>query len=111
MIAELEIPQECTFGSLDLPHELSMIPPSSNGYYDVELLSFVTKKESWDMQIEEKVEEADKMKEEGNALFKAGKHEGASNRYEKAARFIGCGTSFGEKEKAVQRTECDLQLE
>ena len=41
-------------------------------------------KESWDLnKAEEKIEAAGKKKEEGNVLFKAGKYERASRRYEK----------------------------
>lgn len=40
-------------------------------------------KESWDMNTTEKIEAAGKKKEEGNALFKAGKYLRASKRYEK----------------------------
>ena len=40
-------------------------------------------KESWDMNTEEKIEAAGKKKEEGNALYKAGKYAKASKRYEK----------------------------
>lgn len=40
-------------------------------------------KESWDMNVTEKIEAAGKKKEEGNALFKAGKYARASKRYEK----------------------------
>ena len=40
-------------------------------------------KESWDMNTQEKIEAAAKKKEEGNALFKAGKYGRASKRYEK----------------------------
>lgn len=40
-------------------------------------------KESWDMDTAEKIEAAGKKKEEGNALFKAGKYLRASRRYEK----------------------------
>ncbi|RYQ87559.1 hypothetical protein Ahy_B09g095077 [Arachis hypogaea] len=40
-------------------------------------------KESWDLNTPKKIEAAGKKKEEGNALFKAGKYERASKRYEK----------------------------
>lgn len=41
-------------------------------------------KESWDLNTaEEKIEAAGKKKEEGNILFKAGKYDRASRRYEK----------------------------
>lgn len=42
-------------------------------------------KESWDLNTQEKIEAAGKKKEEGNALFKSGKHERASKRYEKVS--------------------------
>ena len=48
-------------------------------------------KESWDMNTAEKIEAAGKKKEEGNALFKAGKYERASKRYEKV---YFCSQSF-----------------
>ncbi|QHO20163.1 Peptidyl-prolyl cis-trans isomerase [Arachis hypogaea] len=40
-------------------------------------------KESWDMETPEKIEATGKKKEEGNALFRAGKYAKASKRYEK----------------------------
>lgn len=46
----------------------------------------IQEKESWDMNTEEKIEAAGKKKEEGNALFKAGKYTRASKRYEKVNR-------------------------
>ncbi|GAB2288797.1 70 kDa peptidyl-prolyl isomerase [Dionaea muscipula] len=46
-----------------------------------------------------KIEAAGKKKEEGNALFKAGKYTRASKRYEKAAKYIEYDTSFGDEEK------------
>lgn len=51
------------------------------------------------MNTPEKIEAAGKKKEEGNALFKAGKYARASKRYEKAAKFIEYDTSFSEEEK------------
>lgn len=39
-------------------------------------------KEYWDMNTEERIKAARKKKEEGNALFKAGKYLRASKRYE-----------------------------
>lgn len=49
----------------------------------VTCLSSLQEKESWDMNTAEKIEAAGKKKEEGNALFKAGKYARASKRYEK----------------------------
>ncbi|KAK4492181.1 hypothetical protein RD792_002979 [Penstemon davidsonii] len=82
-VALLIIASEYAFGSSETQQELATIPPNSTVYYDVELISFDKEKESWDMNTEEKIEAAGKKKEEGNALFKAGKYVRASKRYEK----------------------------
>ncbi|XP_058076364.1 70 kDa peptidyl-prolyl isomerase-like [Magnolia sinica] len=62
------------------------------------------------MNNEEKIEATGK-KEEGNALFKAGKYAKASKRYEKAAKFIEYDNTFSEEEKKkskVQKVTCNL---
>lgn len=79
--------------------ELAVVPPKSTLIYEVELVSFVKEKESWDMNTAEKIEAAGKKKEEGNALFKVGKYFRASKKYEKAAKYIEYDTSFSEEEK------------
>lgn len=98
-IALVIIQPEYAFGSSGSPQELTTVPPNSTVYYEVELLSFVNEKESWDLNTQEKIEAAGKKKEEGNALFKAGKHERASKRYEKAIRYIEYDSSFSDEEK------------
>ncbi|KAL3828933.1 hypothetical protein ACJIZ3_017735 [Penstemon smallii] len=98
-VAVLTIAPEYAFGSSESKQELATVPPNSTVYYDVELVSFIKDKESWDMSTEEKIEAAGKKKEEGNALFKAGKYLRASKRYEKAAKYIEYDTNFSEEEK------------
>lgn len=98
-VALLTIAPEYGFGSSESKQELATVPPNSTLYYEVELVSFDKEKESWDMNTEEKIEAAGKRKEEGNALFKAGKYARASKRYEKAAKLIEYDTSFSEEEK------------
>ncbi|KAI4354243.1 hypothetical protein L6164_003129 [Bauhinia variegata] len=98
-VALLTFAPEYAFGSSQSQEELAVVPPNSTVYYEVELVSFVKEKESWDMNTEEKIEAAGKKKEEGNVLFKAGKYARASKRYEKAVKFIEYDTSFSEEEK------------
>ncbi|KAF7825857.1 peptidyl-prolyl cis-trans isomerase FKBP62 [Senna tora] len=98
-VAFLTIAPEYAFGSSESKQELAVIPPNSTVFYEVELVSFVKEKESWDMNTEEKIEAAGKKKEEGNALFKSGKYARASKRYEKAVKFIEYDSAFSEEEK------------
>ncbi|KAK7400042.1 hypothetical protein VNO78_11241 [Psophocarpus tetragonolobus] len=98
-IALLIIQPEYAFGSSESPQEMTNVPPNSTVYYEVELLSFVKEKESWDLNTQEKIEAAGKKKEEGNALFKAGKYERASKRYEKAIKYVEYDSSFSDEEK------------
>lgn len=98
-VALVTIPPEYAFGSTESKQDLAVVPPNSTVIYEVELISFVKDKESWDLNNEEKIEAAGKKKEEGNALFKSGKYTRASKRYEKAAKYIEYDTSFSEDEK------------
>ncbi|KAJ7961619.1 Peptidylprolyl isomerase [Quillaja saponaria] len=98
-VALLTIAPEYAFGSSQTQQDLAVVPPNSTVYYEVELVSFVKEKESWDLNTEEKIEAVGKRKEEGNTLFKAGKYARASKKYEKAVKYIEYDTSFGEEEK------------
>lgn len=110
-VALLTVAPEYAFGSAESKQELAVVPPNSTVSYEIELVSFVKDKESWDMNTEEKIEAAGKKKEEGNAFFKAGKYAKASKRYEKAAKYIEYDTSFGEEEKKqakALKVSCNL---
>ncbi|KAK1412670.1 hypothetical protein QVD17_34107 [Tagetes erecta] len=99
-VALLTIAPEYAFGSTGSEQELAVVPPNATVTYEIELVSFVKDKESWDMNTtQEKIEAAGKKKEEGNAFFKAGKYNKAVKRYEKAAKYIEYDTNFEEEEK------------
>ncbi|CAL9177526.1 unnamed protein product [Musa hybrid cultivar] len=98
-IALVTIPPEYAFLSTESKQDLAVVPANSTVIYEVELVSFVKEKESWDMNTAEKIEAAAKKKEEGNALFKMGKYMRASKRYEKGSKFIEHDSSFSEEEK------------
>ncbi|KAG4940775.1 hypothetical protein JHK87_044646 [Glycine soja] len=110
-VALLTIAPEYAFGSSESQQELAVVPPNSTLYYEIELVSFEKEKESWDMDTPEKIEAAGKKKEEGNALFKAGKYARASKRYEKAVKFIEYDTAFSEEEKKSSKSLKVLDLE
>ncbi|KAM5569719.1 peptidyl-prolyl cis-trans isomerase FKBP62-like [Rosa sericea] len=110
-VALVTIQPEYAFGSSESAQELAIVPANSTVYYEVELVSFVKEKESWDMNTQEKIEAARKKKEEGNALFKAAKYERASKRYEMAMRYIEYDSSFSDEEKQqakVLKITCNL---
>ncbi|KAI7748092.1 hypothetical protein M8C21_026102 [Ambrosia artemisiifolia] len=110
-VATLTVAPEYAFGSTESKQELATIPPNSTVIYELELVSFVKEKESWDMNTQEKIEAAGKKKEEGNSLFKAGKYLKASKRYEKAVKYIEYDTSFGDEEKKqakALKVSCNL---
>ncbi|XP_007049646.2 PREDICTED: peptidyl-prolyl cis-trans isomerase FKBP62 [Theobroma cacao] len=110
-VAQLTIAPEYAFGSSESQQDLGLVPPNSTVYYEVELVSFVKEKESWDINTQEKIEAAGKKKEEGNVLFKAGKYVRASKRYEKAFKCIEYDSSFSEEEKKqakVLKVACNL---
>ncbi|KAF4384448.1 hypothetical protein F8388_012719, partial [Cannabis sativa] len=110
-VALVTIHPEYAFGSSDSSQDLAVVPANSVVYYEVELVSFVKGNESWDMNTQEKIEAAGKKKEEGNALFKAGKYERASKRYEKAVGFVEYDSSFSDEEKQqakVLKITCNL---
>ncbi|KAL6185667.1 hypothetical protein ACLB2K_041797 [Fragaria x ananassa] len=110
-VALVTIQPEYAFGSSEFTQELAIVPANSTVYFEVELVSFVKEKESWDMNTQEKIEAAGKKKEEGNTLFKAAKYERASKRYEKAVRYIEYDSSFSDDEKQqakVLKITCNL---
>ncbi|KAJ8748170.1 hypothetical protein K2173_000578 [Erythroxylum novogranatense] len=98
-VAILTIAPQYAFGASETKHDLAVVPPNSTLHYEVELVSFVKEKESWDMNTEEKIEAAGRKKEDGNLLFKAGKYARASKRYEKAVKYIEYDSSFSDDEK------------
>ncbi|MBA0585155.1 hypothetical protein Gorai_015943 [Gossypium raimondii] len=105
------IQPEYAFGSSESQQELAVVPANSTVYYEVELVSFVKEKESWEMNAPEKIEASGKKKEEGNVLFTAGNIERASKRYEKAVRYIEHDYSFNHEEQQqskLLKVTCNL---
>lgn len=98
-IAQITVHPDYAFGSSESQQELATVPANSPLIYEVEMVSFTKEKESWEMSTPEKIEAAAKRKEEGNAVFKAGKYERASKRYEKAVKFVEYDSTFNEEEK------------
>jgi len=64
------------------------IGPDTTLVYEVTLLKFEKAKESWQLDAEQKLEQAKIFKEKGTKQFKDGKYEIAASRYEKVVQFL-----------------------
>eukprot|EP00897_Mesotaenium_endlicherianum_P005560 jgi/Mesen1/5031/ME000025S04430 len=93
-VASVTVSPQYGFGDKEEKKDLAVVPPGSTLEYEVELVDFVKDKESWDMSDQEKVDAAAKRKEEGNALFKAGKYVRAVNKYSKGLKLIEYDSQF-----------------
>ncbi|EFJ19541.1 hypothetical protein SELMODRAFT_110584 [Selaginella moellendorffii] len=100
-VSLITIDPEYGYGNSVTRGSLSLIPANSTLTYELELDSFVKEKDPWDMDTGEKLKAAGQKKEDGNALFKAGKYQRASSKYEKAIKYIQHDNSFSEEEKKV----------
>eukprot|EP01015_Nassula_variabilis_P004908 TRINITY_DN1348_c0_g1_i14.p1 TRINITY_DN1348_c0_g1~~TRINITY_DN1348_c0_g1_i14.p1 ORF type:complete len:126 (+),score=52.66 TRINITY_DN1348_c0_g1_i14:70-447(+) len=79
--ALLVIDPEYGYGSRDS----GKIPANSTLKFEVELLDFnEKKKEKWELEPQEKYEEAQKLKQEGNNAFKVGDYKKAKKFYDDA---------------------------
>ncbi|XP_059298086.1 70 kDa peptidyl-prolyl isomerase-like [Lycium ferocissimum] len=77
---------------------------SESVFYEIKLVDFDKEKPFWKMDTKEKLEACEKIKNEGNVLFKDGKFQCASRKYEKASKFIQFDHSFNEDEKCRAKT-------
>ena len=57
--------------------------------YDVELVNFENEKETWEMNAQERLQQAELTKEKGTTYFKQGKFESALRQYQKIIQYVG----------------------
>eukprot|EP00475_Leptophrys_vorax_P037536 TRINITY_DN64850_c0_g1_i1.p1 TRINITY_DN64850_c0_g1~~TRINITY_DN64850_c0_g1_i1.p1 ORF type:complete len:607 (+),score=130.93 TRINITY_DN64850_c0_g1_i1:152-1972(+) len=109
--ALVTVAPEYGFGAEEKALEKGVVPPNSTLEYEITLVSFDKDKESWELGDEEKIDTAARKKEEGNALFKAGKYARAAKKYNKALKLIEYDTSFKDDEKKrskALKVSCNL---
>ncbi|GAV56604.1 FKBP_C domain-containing protein/TPR_1 domain-containing protein/TPR_11 domain-containing protein [Cephalotus follicularis] len=97
--AVISIDFEYGFGSVEVKRDLATIPPCSKLLYEVEMLDFIKEKAPWEMISRDKIEAAERKKEEANLLFKSGKYQRAGKKYDKAADYVSEDGSFGDEEQ------------
>ncbi|XP_028053276.1 70 kDa peptidyl-prolyl isomerase-like isoform X1 [Camellia sinensis] len=99
--AILTIASEYGFGGTEAKRDLAVVPPNSTIVYEVEMLDFVKEKAPWEMSNPEKIEAAERKKEEGNILFKNRKYQRAGKKYDKAADYVSEDVSFGDDDQKL----------
>ncbi|XAR48435.1 Peptidylprolyl isomerase [Bertholletia excelsa] len=102
--AILTINPEYGFGSTEVKRDLAIVPPSSTIIYEVEMLDFIKEKAPWEMSNQERIEAAERKKEDGNVLFKNGKYHRASKKYDKASEYISEDGAFGDGDQKRVKT-------
>ncbi|KAF5187090.1 Peptidyl-prolyl cis-trans isomerase fkbp62, partial [Thalictrum thalictroides] len=102
-LAIVTVQPDYGYGSTEVRQELAAIPASSVVVYEVEMVDFTKEKSSWEMNSKEKIEVAVKKKEEGNLLFKCGKHQKAVKRYAKAVDYVAEDGFFGDDEQMLAK--------
>ena len=70
------------------------VPPNAYLEYEVELKSFQKAKESWEMDQEEKIEQAKACKDRGTHFFKQEKYRLAVKQYKKIIDYLQYGSGL-----------------
>jgi len=84
--SELSIKPAYGFGSAGVVSK--GVPPDTSLSYTLSLLKFEKAKESWQLDADQKLEQAKLFKEKGTKHFKDGKYEIAASRYQKVVEFL-----------------------
>ncbi|XP_028303650.1 peptidyl-prolyl cis-trans isomerase FKBP5 [Gouania willdenowi] len=97
------------FGSEGKPEY--KIGPDKNITYEVTLKDFKKAKETWEMDLMEKLDLADAVKNKGNQYFKAGRYQQAIVQYHRIITWLEmeCGTGI-EQQKRIQDYEITAHL-
>ncbi|ROT67118.1 peptidyl-prolyl cis-trans isomerase FKBP4 isoform X1 [Penaeus vannamei] len=94
----IKLAPKYAFGSAGNP-DLN-VPPGASLEYEVELRSFEKAKESWEMDQEEKIEQAKVCKERGTTFFKQNKYRLAVKQYKKIIDLLQYDSGLDDEKKA-----------
>ncbi|KAG6406851.1 hypothetical protein SASPL_134462 [Salvia splendens] len=97
----ITISPEYGFGNTEVKMEFSLVQPSSTILYEVEMLDFIREKAPWEMSTSERIEAANRKKEEGNQLFKIGKYQRAAKKYEKAVDYVSQDVPYTDGDEKI----------
>ncbi|KAK8737213.1 hypothetical protein OTU49_004388 [Cherax quadricarinatus] len=80
------------------------VPPGATIEYDVEMRSFVKGKESWEMDQEEKIEQAKACKDRGTNFLKQQKYQLAAKQYKKIIDLLENDSGLDDEKNAERHT-------
>lgn len=92
------------FGNTEVKLDLAMVPPCSTIIFEVEMLEFTKEKDPGEMNKQERIQVAQRKKEEGNLLFKNGKYRGAVKKYEKAIDCVNEDEPFKDDDQKIVKS-------
>lgn len=92
------------FGNTEVKRDLAVVPPCSTIIFEVEMLEFIKEKEPMEMNKDERIQVAQRKKEEGNLLFKNGKYQRAVKKYEKAVDCINEDELFENDDQKIVKS-------
>lgn len=92
------------FGNTEVKRDLAMVPPCSTIIFEVEMLEFTKEKDPGEMNKHERIQVAQRKKEEGNLLFKDGKYQRAVKKYEKAIDCINEDEPFEDDDQKIVKS-------
>lgn len=73
----------------DLPPRSFELTPGSDVMYEVTLVDFEKRKETWEMDEDEKIAQAEFSKNRGSEFFKSGKYQLALKHYKRVSQLVG----------------------
>lgn len=107
--SRLIIKPEYAFGSAG--NDAFGIPGGATVEYEIQLLTFVKVKQSWEMDPDEKLEQAKLLKEEGNKYLKDGKLELALKKYNRTLPYLtGFDNEHEESKQLTKSVHLNLSL-
>lgn len=92
------------FGNTEVKRDLAMVPPCSTIIFEVEMMEFTKEKDPREMNKHERIQMAQRKKEEGNLLFKNGKYQRAMKKYEKATDCINEDEHFEDDDQKIVKS-------
>ncbi|KMZ56517.1 hypothetical protein ZOSMA_94G00430 [Zostera marina] len=87
-VSLLTIKPQYGYGENEFRGNLATVPSHSTLIFEIEMIDFIKGKEPWTMNLQERLQAIEALKECGNSLFKTQKYERALKKYTKALYYM-----------------------